>query len=235
MFPNMMSSMAFGSQAPQTGSNDQQTSRSHLHLGSLSNQGGTSMSTRVTGSSTSSSGSPTSTTPESSSNSFVSAQQNSPPHHNHHQINSTTSFKFNLINTVRKAFKKNSLTSDAATIKEHHSSQGNLNKIGTNSSQSQKSTTTTQSPPPSYSAATTNLYSESEAIKAGRLRSSTYDSTAVAASLANSGQFKQQFKQLQQDPLPRQNETHKISGRKLFKSEKVLFKFLVNISYRNLY
>jgi hypothetical protein len=231
MFPNMMSSMAFGSQTPQTGVNDQQTSRSHLHLGSLSNQGGTSMSTRVTGSSTSSSGSPTSTTPESSSNSFVSAQQNSPPHHNHHQINSTTSFKFNLINTVRKAFKKNSLTSDAATIKEHpshHSSQGNLNKIGTNSSQSQKSTTTTQSPPPSYSAATTNLYSESEAIKAGRLRSSTYDPTA----LANSGQFKQQFKQLQQDPLPRQNESHKISGRKLFKSEKVLFNESINI-YRH--
>lgn len=194
---------------PTSSSSSMKDHRNQLHLHNL-NGGVSSFSTRVT-----SGNSPTSS--ETSSAMFP----NSPTSNNNNQSTSSTSFKFNLLNTVRKAFKKNSLSEQSGKDASHLGSQTNLNKIINGSGGSGSSSTkagTPQTPP--YT--TNHFESEHSVLKAqqGRNRSSTYD---ASSSPQSSALFKQHFKQLQQDALPRQNENvgHKIAGRKLFKSEKV--------------
>lgn len=198
MFPNMINSTYPMEPQPAASLKDH---RSQLHLQSLSNNSHSSYSTRIP----SSGSSPTSS--ESSSAFF--SNVNSPssnPNSGNNQINPTSSFKFSLLNTVRKAFKKNSMSEASGKDANHMGSQGNLNKI------------TTQPGKNSPNSPVSPTYSESQQ---GRNRSMTFDSSGSSAALASSA-FKQQFKQLQQDGLARQNENGKISSRKLFKSEKVL-------------
>lgn len=239
MFPNMagssFSSADMMNQAvPNSSSMKDHRHQLHLHnlTHSSNNNGGAghSFSTRLP----SSGSSPTSSE---SSSAFL----NSPSSNQVNNSSSTTSFKFSLLNTVRKAFKKNSLSEQGA--KDNMGSQGNLSKIPAGSSKATASTTTmmpqspqSQSPPFS----TTHFENEQAVLKAqqGRIRSSTYDSTSTTTPATA---FKQQFKQLHQDALPRQNENpvnnngHKLAGRKLFKSEKVRLAYNFFIFAFNLY
>lgn len=221
MFPNMMNS-SYSMEPGTTGPSSLKEHRGQLHLQSLSNSGNnghgmSSFSTRVP----SSGSSPTSSE---ASSAFISPAANSS-----HHISSSTSFKFSLLNTVRKAFKKSNMAETSHSNKEpsHHSSQGNLNKIVTQPAATAKSAATTANTPQSpiyisqYESAGESLMHKSGAQQpTGRNRSSTYDSSAISGAVASAA-FKQQLKQLQQEPLSRQNENAKISGRKLFKSEKV--------------
>lgn len=220
MFPNMtgssFSSADMMNQAVPS-SSSMKDHRHQLHLHNLThsnnNGGGHSFSTRLP----SSGSSPTSSE---SSSAFL----NSPSSNQVNNSSSTTSFKFSLLNTVRKAFKKNSLSEQGS--KDNMGSQGNLNKIPAGSKATASTTTIMAQSPQSPPFSTTHFENEQSVLKAqqGRIRSSTYDSTSTTTPATA---FKQQFKQLHQDALPRQNENpvnnngHKLAGRKLFKSEKV--------------
>jgi hypothetical protein len=128
-----------------------------------------------------------------------------------HNINSSTSFKFNLLNTVRKAFKKNGDQKES-----NNGSQTNLTKVGQSGRGGSITATSANTQITAYNSHYDSISSQTALKGQGRLRSSTFDSGSSEG--ANSPiLFKQQMKQQEN----RQEQMQKITGRKLFKSEKV--------------
>lgn len=139
-----------------------------------------------------------------------------------HNLNSSTSFKFNILNTVRKAFKKEQKDGNKHDL---HGSQTNLNKMN-NGSVRNLNTNNTQTLNYTSNNTESITVNHPAALKSGRLRSSTFDSGS--SSVTNSSMmFKQQLKQQHQQHLL--NEQHMLansksssSSRKTSKSEKVI-------------
>jgi RAP1 GTPase activating protein 1 len=138
-----------------------------------------------------------------------------------HNISSSTSFKFNLINTVRKAFKKEH--KEGSATKDLSGSQSNLHKLSiTTGSTSHNGSIRTISVSHHHSGPNTSPPGSNDNIsqQTGRLRSSTFD-TGSSNTVANSSLvFKQQLKQqeLRQEQIAKSSA----ASRKTSKSEKVI-------------